>query len=100
MMKVLLRKLFLLPLFRLMWLSWPRKSAFSHKLRRAGGSFYFEAKEQSRLKNLFFVAGGIGINPIFSMLQEALRCREELEDLERITLLYSAKSEEELAYRQ
>eukprot|EP00913_Durusdinium_trenchii_P023881 g22426.t1 len=67
--------------------------------RKAGGSFYFDAYEHGRhLKHLIFIAGGIGINPIFSMLQEALHDQHELRSLERITLLYSASTADEMAY--
>lgn len=67
---------------------------------KAGGSFYFDAYEHGRhLKHLIFIAGGIGINPIFSMLQEALHDQHELRSLERITLLYSASTADEMAYR-
>ena len=45
------------------------------------------------------MAGGIGINPIVSMLLEAKRHQKELKRLETMSLLYSARSEDELAYR-
>eukprot|EP00438_Fugacium_kawagutii_P022600 Skav212138 [mRNA] locus=scaffold1323:262170:262739:- [translate_table: standard] len=66
----------------------------------AGGSFYFDAEEQGgNLKHLVLIAGGIGINPIFSMLQEAYFYRQKLSSLEQVTLLYSASEASELAYR-
>lgn len=64
----------------------------------AGGSFYFDAEEHGDLRHLTFIAGGIGINPIFSMLKEAYYHRQKLQRLERITLLYSASKPTELAY--
>ncbi|CAJ1370914.1 unnamed protein product [Effrenium voratum] len=62
---------------------------------KAGGSFFFDPKQYgSHLQQLVFIAGGIGINPIFSMVQETL-----LHTKLRVALLYSASEEKELAYQ-
>lgn len=46
-------------------------------------------------RDILFIAGGTGIAPLRSMLGEALNPRR----VERIALIYSARSPEELAYR-
>ena len=65
----------------------------------AGGNFYFDAEEHQHLNHLVLIAGGIGINPLFSMLKEAYFYRDRLPCLERVSLLYSASKSNELAYR-
>lgn len=47
-------------------------------------------------REMLFIAGGTGIAPLRSMLGEAL----DPPRVERITLIYSARSPEELAYRE
>ena len=37
---------------------------------RPGGSFFFDPAQGRGLRNLVLVAGGIGINPLYSILQE------------------------------
>lgn len=66
---------------------------------KAGGSFYFDARENPELQSLVLVAGGIGINPPYAMLQEALAHSSFMPNLRRITLMYSAATASELAYR-
>ena len=67
---------------------------------RPGGSFSFDPAVEGRgLKNLVLVAGGIGINPLYSILQEALHHQHRLPSLQRVSLLYSVSVFAELAFR-
>jgi len=53
--------------------------------------------------NLLFIAGGIGINPIISMVQHILETNEfagKNERPERVTVLYSAKNCKEFAFKR
>ena len=71
---------------------------------RAGGDF--QMKDSTR--NMLFLAGGIGINPLIAMLREhSLRCgwnedheEGESEKRRRVILLHSARNTEELAFRE
>jgi ferredoxin-NADP reductase len=56
------------------------------------GSFTFPAKPPER--NFLFVAGGIGIAPLRSMIRQAVLLRQP----GRLRLLYSARSPDEFAY--
>merc|ERR1719433_339274 len=68
---------------------------------KAGGTFSWDAAADGPgVDHLLLVAGGIGINPLYSMLQAASRApRETVPDLRRISLLYSAARPSELAFR-
>ena len=57
-----------------------------------GGSFPFEEWEG---KNLVFIAGGIGIAPIWGLLHDALH-QHELHD--EISVIYGARSSDDLVY--
>lgn len=50
-----------------------------------------------RGKNLIFIGGGIGLAPIWSVLQTALGKREDYKDL---TLIYGARTSPDLVFRQ
>jgi ferredoxin-NADP reductase len=61
-------------------------------VRPPGGSFTYPAGDD---RPLVLVAGGIGITPLLSMLRHAV----EAEPSRRVTLLYSAATEEAFAFR-
>jgi len=70
---------------------------------KAGGQFSWSpATEGVGTAHLLLVAGGIGINPLYSILQEALLTPRAtlLPGLQRISLLYSAANPSELAFRR
>jgi NAD(P)H-flavin reductase len=52
--------------------------------------------EHWKAKNLLFIGGGIGLAPIWSVLQTALRQKELFADL---TLIYGARSSADLVYK-
>ncbi|CAK0803824.1 unnamed protein product, partial [Prorocentrum cordatum] len=81
---------------------------------KAGGKFDWEVcrvgsvepglahriRDSAGVGHLLLVAGGIGINPLYSILQAATTTpRESAPELQRITLLYSASRPSELAFR-
>eukprot|EP00761_Pharyngomonas_kirbyi_P012422 gb/GECH01012449.1/.p1 GENE.gb/GECH01012449.1/~~gb/GECH01012449.1/.p1 ORF type:complete len:315 (+),score=77.20 gb/GECH01012449.1/:1-945(+) len=64
-------------------------------IRGPGGDVCYNPKELSHFKQIFCVAGGIGITPLMSIL----RFLDQNPDLhEKVTLLYSAKTKEELLF--
>lgn len=69
---------------------------------KAGGEFAWDPSvDGPSTKHLLLVAGGIGINPLYSMLQQAVATAPEAAPgMQRITLLYSAAKPSELAYRR
>lgn len=68
---------------------------------KAGGQFSWDpALDGPGTSHLLLVAGGIGVNPLYSILQAvAATPREELPELRRVSFLYSASTPSELAYR-
>lgn len=70
---------------------------------KAGGECIWDPKDVKQKRNTLLIAGGIGINPIYSILQhieETRRSRESNDDyLGRATLLYSASTRDELIFK-
>jgi len=68
---------------------------------KAGGQFSWDPiVDGPGVGHLLFLAGGIGINPLYSMLQAASAVAPSaLPELRRISLLYSASKPSELAFR-
>jgi ferredoxin-NADP reductase len=56
------------------------------------GNFTIEDDE----KNLFFIAGGIGITPFISMIRERIHSRKR----QKITLIYAAKTKEDIVFKE
>jgi len=53
--------------------------------------------EQCKGKDMLFIAGGIGLAPVRSMI---LYCIEHREDFGKLTVIYGARSKEDLVFRQ
>ncbi|XP_013413722.1 oxidoreductase NAD-binding domain-containing protein 1-like [Lingula anatina] len=67
---------------------------------RAGGDFYYDPQTAEEQTDLLLVAGGVGKNPIYSILQHFVNLQLEYCDRERkVVLLYSSSAREELLYR-
>ena len=62
---------------------------------KVGGDFVYELPGEHASAKLLLIAGGIGINPLYSILQHLLL----ISTTSKIALLYSAKSADELAFR-
>ncbi|KAL6066907.1 Oxidoreductase NAD-binding domain-containing protein 1 [Balamuthia mandrillaris] len=78
---------------------------------RVGGEFFLslphptreeeakaEAAEHPPLSGLLFIAGGMGINPLYSMLLQLFEPSQEARREVKALCLYSAKTEEELLF--
>ena len=63
---------------------------------KVGGNFVYELPPAHQSAKLLLVAGGIGINPLYAILQHLLSRANK----HKIVLLYSAKTPEELAFRE
>ncbi|XP_055985608.1 oxidoreductase NAD-binding domain-containing protein 1 isoform X2 [Sorex fumeus] len=73
---------------------------------RVGGEFYFDPQPTDASRNLVLIAGGVGINPLLSILRHAADLHREHAnkgsgyETGRIRLLYSAKNTSELLFKQ
>ena len=66
---------------------------------RVNGDFFLEL-EPSEPVHVILVAGGIGINPILSMLLYATRLvQDQASPSFKVTVMYSARSMEELVFK-
>lgn len=72
---------------------------------QVGGDFCYNPKPGDSQPDLLLIAGGIGINPLFSIVQHAADLLQGSEagdvvaKLGSVVLLYSAKSKLELIHR-
>lgn len=72
---------------------------------RAGGDFYYDPPDAANGQDLLLLAGGVGINPLFSMLQHFLHINPGQSSpsgdnsCRKAALLYSAQSPEELIFK-
>lgn len=70
---------------------------------RVGGDFHYPLDSDTGQKDLLLLAGGVGVNPLYSMLQHFVYCLQLKEDAfpkdSLAHMLYSAKSEEELIFK-
>ncbi len=70
---------------------------------RVGGDFYYDPPSNSQIPDLVFIAGGVGINPLLSIMLQ-LKTLFQMKSNEvnlpkRITLLQCAKQKEELLFQ-
>lgn len=68
---------------------------------KVGGDFFYDPLTK-KAKELLLVAGGVGINPLHSIIQELFESLEErrlaVDDI-KVSLLYSASSLDELIFK-
>ncbi|XP_054993169.1 oxidoreductase NAD-binding domain-containing protein 1 isoform X2 [Sorex araneus] len=73
---------------------------------RVGGEFCFDPQPTDASRNLVLIAGGVGINPLLSILRHAADLHRERAntgsgyETGQIRLLYSAKNTSELLFKQ
>ncbi|XP_027405284.1 oxidoreductase NAD-binding domain-containing protein 1 isoform X5 [Bos indicus x Bos taurus] len=73
---------------------------------RVGGEFFFDPKPTDASRNLVLIAGGVGINPLLSILQHAADLLRERAskgqgyEMGTVRLLYSAKDTSELLFKK
>jgi len=71
---------------------------------RFGGDFYYPPlkSKSEEAHSLLLVAGGVGINPLYSILQHVhhIKKSENCSEADGVTLLYSAATRDELIFRQ
>lgn len=73
---------------------------------RVGGEFYFDPQPTDASRNLVLIAGGVGVNPLLSILRHVADLHRERVDKGsgyepgQIRLLYSAKDTSELLFKQ
>lgn len=66
---------------------------------RVGGDFYYDPAAVSSNQCLLLIAGGVGINPLISILRHIADLQQQsTESPTKAYLLYSAKSADELIF--
>lgn len=70
----------------------------SEVMIRVGGDFLYSPTKDAPPHGLLLLAAGVGINPIYSILQHAVHLRGEGQNI-RVYVLYSAKTKEELIFK-
>lgn len=72
---------------------------------RVGGEFFFDPQPADASRNLALIAGGVGINPLLSILRHSADLLRERAskgsgyDIGTIKLFYSAKNTSELLFK-
>jgi len=69
---------------------------------RAGGNFYFDPKPGDLCPDLLLIAGGVGINPLYSIVRHVADISSDPEHkyTGKTTLLFSAKNADELLFKE
>ncbi|KAM5314784.1 oxidoreductase NAD-binding domain-containing protein 1 isoform 3-T4 [Glossophaga mutica] len=73
---------------------------------RVGGEFYFDPQPADASRNLVLIAGGVGINPLLSILRHSADLHRERAnkgsgyEMGTIKLFYSAKNTSELLFKK
>lgn len=72
---------------------------------RVGGEFFFDPQPTDAPRNLVLIAGGVGINPLLSILRHSADLHRDQADkgssyeIGTIKLFYSAKNTSELLFK-
>lgn len=72
---------------------------------RVGGDFFFDPQPEDASRNLVLIAGGVGINPLLSILRHSVDLHREREnkgsgyEMGTTKLFYSAKNTSELLFQ-
>lgn len=68
---------------------------------RVGGNFYFDPKFGEPNPDLLLIAGGVGINPLYSIIRHVADICSDLnsEYTGKATLLFSAQNTDELLFK-
>lgn len=72
---------------------------------RVGGEFFFDPQPADATRNLVLIAGGVGINPLLSILRHAADLHRERADkgsgyeMGTVKLFYSAQNTSELLFK-
>ena len=68
---------------------------------RVGGNFYFDPKAGEPIPDLLLIAGGVGINPLYSIVCHVADICSDLqsEHTGKTTLLFSAQTTDELLFK-
>ena len=65
---------------------------------RVGGDFYFDPKPGDSCPDLLLIAGGVGINPIYSIVRHVADI-SQYQHTGRTVLLFSAQNQDELLFK-
>lgn len=66
---------------------------------RVGGDFFYPPNDQSLDMDILLIGGGVGINPLFSILGQFCQMKRVNKDMSgSTTLLYSARTKSELIF--
>jgi len=69
---------------------------------RVGGDYYYDPSPAESVRDLLFIAGGIGINPILSMMEHHMFLqtqRSQSDNGPTCQLLYSASTSDDLVFQ-
>ena len=67
---------------------------------RCGGDFYYDFNPVDKRKHFLLVAGGVGINPICSIIRDlAENIAQSQSNEHQVVLLYSGKTKKDLLFK-
>lgn len=65
---------------------------------RVGGNFYFDPRPGDSCPDLLLIAGGVGINPIYSIVRHVADI-SQYQHTGKTVLLFSAQNQDELLFK-
>ena len=65
---------------------------------RVGGNFYFDPKPDDSCPDLLLIAGGVGINPVYSIVRHVADI-SPYQHTGKTVLLFSAQNQDELLFK-